>query len=158
MLNAKRQRKGVWLAKCPAHPDNTPSLTIREGRRALLLKCWSHNCNIAAICDSLGIKQSALWYEQNADPKAIREAERKRKAEEWKAKQESRKAAALVDSFRLAERRCCELAMQRKADRMNVGLQAEYHSSVQRALILLDRVNLVVPFIKNPTQLEIGRI
>lgn len=48
---------GRWLAKCPAHDDRRPSLSIREaddGR--VLLHCWS-GCSTAEVIDAIG----ATW-------------------------------------------------------------------------------------------------
>ena len=38
--------KGHWygnygMARCPAHDDSTPSLSIEIGERAVLFKCWA---------------------------------------------------------------------------------------------------------------------
>ena len=158
MLNARKAGRGTWKAKCPAHSDSNPSLTIKEGRKAILICCQSHHCNIADICKAVGIATKDLWYEQNADPRAIREAERKRKAEEWRHRREFRKASAMVERFRLAERKCCRLAMQRKASPKDIRLYAEYHQAVEAALMLLDQVNQTIPFTRWPTMLYIGRI
>ena len=47
LLNARRIGPGRWMAKCPGHPDRTPSLSIATGRDGrcspLALKGQSHN-------------------------------------------------------------------------------------------------------------------
>src|SRR5207249_2687145 len=41
-LNARRTGAGRWQAKCPAHPDHNPSLSIAEGRDGrTLVRCWA---------------------------------------------------------------------------------------------------------------------
>lgn len=52
---------GRWIARCPAHEDRRPSLSIRElddGR--LLVHCWA-GCDAPDIVASLGLKLSDLF-------------------------------------------------------------------------------------------------
>ena len=64
-LDAVRQRgTGRWSAKCPAHADQTPSLSIREvddGR--ILIYCFA-GCDVHAITAALGIELSDLFPER----------------------------------------------------------------------------------------------
>lgn len=51
----KRNGSG-WTARCPAHDDRTPSLSIREGDSgAVLLRCHA-GCTTDAVCKALGIE------------------------------------------------------------------------------------------------------
>lgn len=78
LFNAKRVGKGRWVALCTAHPDRKPSLSITEGRKAVLLRCQSQQCAVRDICKGVGIEVKALWYQQSADPREIRKAEKDR--------------------------------------------------------------------------------
>ena len=64
-LDAVRQRgDGRWSARCPAHGDKTPSLSIRElddGR--ILLHCFA-GCDIEAVTAALNIQLCALFPER----------------------------------------------------------------------------------------------
>ena len=51
---------GRWMARCPAHPDKNPSLSVREGDRGLLLHCFS-GCTIEKICESLNLRVPDLF-------------------------------------------------------------------------------------------------
>ena len=63
-LERVRQRgTGKWSALCPAHSDNSPSLSIHEGDRGLLLRCFA-GCRLEEICASLGIEQKDLFYDR----------------------------------------------------------------------------------------------
>jgi hypothetical protein len=77
-LRARRSGAG-WLAKCAAHEDRSPSLSIREGDgRRILLHCHA-GCSIESICAALGIKVADLFSEPGTvKPKshAVREAEK----------------------------------------------------------------------------------
>ena len=70
LTHAKKAGKGRWLAKCPSHPDSHPSLSIREGKRAILLKCWS-GCELEAVTKALGLRRSDLWYENGPLPDEV---------------------------------------------------------------------------------------
>lgn len=53
--------KDRWQCRCPAHEDHTPSLSITvTGDGAILLKCHA-GCNVACICDALGIQMKDLF-------------------------------------------------------------------------------------------------
>lgn len=62
-----------WQARCPAHDDHSPSLSLKEGERGLLLKCWA-GCRAADIVQSLGLKLSDLFFdhgEQDLDKRRL---------------------------------------------------------------------------------------
>jgi hypothetical protein len=62
LLRARRAGKGKWTAKCPAHDDRTPSLSIAEGRRVpVLLRCMSHGCDTLAILEAMGLRWGDLF-------------------------------------------------------------------------------------------------
>jgi hypothetical protein len=77
-LHARRVGRG-WIARCPAHEDRSPSLSIREGEGSrVLLHCFA-GCTVESICDALKIKLSDLFSEPGAvqpKPHAVREAEK----------------------------------------------------------------------------------
>ncbi len=56
-----------WLARCPAHDDSHPSLSIRaldDGR--VLLHCWS-GCETEAVLSAIGLTFSDLFPQALAD-------------------------------------------------------------------------------------------
>ncbi len=67
----KARRLGEWSARCPAHPDKNPSLTIRAGERGLLLKCWA-GCTLEEICQALGCRVSDLFLERKSESRKRR--------------------------------------------------------------------------------------
>jgi hypothetical protein len=77
-LHARRTGSG-WMARCPAHPDKIPSLSIAEGEAGrVLLKCFA-GCSVESICVALKIKLSDLFCESGTyKPKSriVRDAER----------------------------------------------------------------------------------
>jgi hypothetical protein len=50
-----------WIARCPAHDDRRPSLTIREMDDGMaLVHCWS-GCEFSEIVRAVGLKPSDLF-------------------------------------------------------------------------------------------------
>jgi len=59
-LNARRNGKG-WIAKCPAHDDRTPSLSIDEGADGrALIKCHA-GCSTDDVIGALGLTRRDLF-------------------------------------------------------------------------------------------------
>jgi hypothetical protein len=62
-LDGVRSRgTGKWSALCIAHQDNNPSLSISEGERGLLVKCWA-GCTLYDITAALGIEIKDLFFD-----------------------------------------------------------------------------------------------
>jgi hypothetical protein len=63
-----------WMARCPAHEDSRPSLSVaatEEGR--ILLRCFA-GCEVAAIVDRLRIEVRDLFADASAPPAAVAES------------------------------------------------------------------------------------
>lgn len=57
---AKRAASG-WLARCPAHDDRTPSLSIGEGEQGQALLHCHAGCPVDRVCEALGLAPRDLW-------------------------------------------------------------------------------------------------
>jgi Toprim-like len=62
-FGAKRNGKG-WVARCPAHDDSTPSLTISEGRKGGTVVHCHAGCSADAICAAVGLTVADLMPEE----------------------------------------------------------------------------------------------
>ena len=61
LQKVKAAGSGKWTARCPAHADTNPSLSISLGRDgAILLKCFA-GCTTEAIVAALGLKLADLF-------------------------------------------------------------------------------------------------
>jgi hypothetical protein len=59
-----------WVAKCPAHEDRSPSLSIREvDDGKTLLQCFA-GCSALDVLDSVGLDWGALFREDGHKPSA----------------------------------------------------------------------------------------
>lgn len=61
-LHAKRNGAG-WIAGCPAHEDDTPSLSITEGRDGRILLYDHGGCSTATILETLHLTERDLFSE-----------------------------------------------------------------------------------------------
>lgn len=97
MFNGKRTGHGRYIARCPAHEDSSPSLSIRDGRDAVLLKCWA-NCSTDSVLSSAGLTFSDLFYSgTKPSSKALREAEKQRAIEERERAEKRRLERESID-------------------------------------------------------------
>lgn len=49
-------------ARCPAHKDRSPSLSVTEGEKGIVAICHK-GCSVEAICSAVGCKVSDLFYD-----------------------------------------------------------------------------------------------
>lgn len=59
----KQTGQGRWVARCPAHDDRSPSLSIRETENRILLKCFA-GCGAADVVAALDMNLSDLFPER----------------------------------------------------------------------------------------------
>ena len=80
LLRARRIGGGRWQARCPAHPDKKPSLTITIGERCVLLRCWSAGCSVESIMAALQLPVASLFGDAQTTPAERAEAAKARTA------------------------------------------------------------------------------
>jgi hypothetical protein len=70
----RKTEAGRWIAKCPAHGDRTPSLSIRElGDGRVLVHCFS-GCSAPDVMAAVGLEMGDLFPEPIGDRKPERRA------------------------------------------------------------------------------------
>ena len=57
-LDRPKKTGDGWIACCPAHDDRTPSLSIADGEKGVVVKCFA-GCSQADVIDAL--KSRGLW-------------------------------------------------------------------------------------------------
>ncbi len=73
LLEKVRQRQnGQWSARCPAHDDKGPSLSVRETPEgSVLLHCFG-GCSVTEIVGAVGLNLSDLFPPREVPPGAPR--------------------------------------------------------------------------------------
>jgi hypothetical protein len=88
-LDAKRAGRSRWMAKCPAHADRLPSLSIGTGSDGrTLLNCHA-GCSVDSILNVSGLSRRDLFAGPPLSKKQIDELAVKREAAEEKAQTEN---------------------------------------------------------------------
>jgi hypothetical protein len=62
-----REHDGGWRAKCPAHDDDRPSLSVREGDDGRALIHCHAGCTVEAVVEALGLRMSDLFNKGSAN-------------------------------------------------------------------------------------------
>jgi hypothetical protein len=65
-LEGARPNGTGWTARCPAHDDRTPSLSIAQGDDGRALLHCHAGCEVKAICGALGIEERELFDSSDA--------------------------------------------------------------------------------------------
>jgi hypothetical protein len=78
-LGGVRHSGDGWIARCPAHGDHNPSLSVRETVGKILVHCHA-GCTVEAVCAALGIHLRDLFETPQAssrpEPPMVRAVER----------------------------------------------------------------------------------
>jgi hypothetical protein len=78
-LQGLRRNGSGWMARCPAHEDRSPSLSIRNENGKILLHCFG-GCSIEAVCAALEIKVRELFATRREiykpEPRIVRETQK----------------------------------------------------------------------------------
>lgn len=102
-LDGVRSRgRGRYSARCPAHADKSPSLSITEGYKCLLVKCWA-GCELTSITGNLGLELKDLFYDALPDPRQGREALQRRAKDQAAQQASARVTGRHNDLLRQAE-------------------------------------------------------
>lgn len=66
---------GNYLACCPAHDDKKQSLSVKQGDKGVVLKCYA-GCGVRDICARLGIEMKDLFDKPKEQPAAPKQQRR----------------------------------------------------------------------------------
>jgi hypothetical protein len=100
LLDARRVARGRWQARCPAHEDRSPSLSIGEAADGrVLVHCFA-GCTLAAVLEAAGLRMADLFAGPPPSPKQTRDAARERLRRETEAKTMRLERIRLTDHYR----------------------------------------------------------
>jgi hypothetical protein len=89
-FGARTAGTGRWIARCPVHPDRSPSLSIAAGRDGrVLVRCWV-GCDLTAVLKSAGLSMSNLFPSGPAPTPEQRAGMERRSARQRLAREEER--------------------------------------------------------------------
>lgn len=135
-LHAHRAGPNKWVARCPAHDDRSPSLSIAAGRDGrTLLHCFA-GCAPEAIVTAAGLTMASLFSASMATPVPFQQvaSERTRRAAEEQDRR--RQCGQLLDQVRRLSRVVDALGRKLAYTADNVpggdALTKLFHASVER--------------------------
>jgi hypothetical protein len=111
-LDGVRKNGSGWMARCCAHEDRNPSLSITEKEGRILLKCFA-GCDTASILDALGLTWQDLFADDLTEDK--RNEYRQRYTEEEKRMARTILAIAEADRRRGVKLSRKDLETERRA-------------------------------------------
>jgi hypothetical protein len=121
-LDGVRENGDGWKAKCPAHDDNTPSLSVTEKTSGeVLLNCFA-GCDAEAVLDAAGLSFADLYPDRGdgaATPAQPPHKERSRKPTGIGADDVNGWCNTLLDGEKGAHRRAREYLIKQR------GIDAE---------------------------------
>jgi hypothetical protein len=66
VLDGVQESGSGWSARCPAHDDESPSLSVGEGDDGRVLLFCHAGCDIQDIVDALGLEVRDLFDQSNS--------------------------------------------------------------------------------------------
>jgi hypothetical protein len=70
-LDGVKKTSSGYIARCPAHNDKGPSLSLKENERGnVILHCFA-GCSHVDVVESIGLKESDLFAESRLTPNQI---------------------------------------------------------------------------------------
>jgi hypothetical protein len=73
LLDDVRQSGNGWIARCPAHDDQNPSLSVAEGQDGSCLVHCHANCAPQAVVEALGLTMEDLFPHDGSAGKSLAE-------------------------------------------------------------------------------------
>jgi DNA primase len=103
LLDGAKQTRRGWQARCPAHADKSPSLTICEGQdHRLLIHCFG-GCTVTEICTALHLTLRDLFPNSEKPVSLARQERRLRRADRLLEERKEETRGAAIDVAREAE-------------------------------------------------------
>lgn len=102
-LQAVRRTSRGYVARCPAHADKSPSLSIRETDDKILLHCHA-GCKPTSICEAVGLSLKDLFTGSAIDPCDIARHRAQRARQRREHEQRCEAEGRTLDACKYAQR------------------------------------------------------
>jgi hypothetical protein len=132
LLKARRAGQGRWQARCPAHADRSPSLSIREGKDGLVLVHCFAGCSLEAILVALGLAHRDLFAGPPPSPQQTHRAAQERTQRDAEARNRRRAHGAACDRVRRWEAIVSALGAKLGRATENDGLAQAFHRACDK--------------------------
>ena len=121
----RANRNGTWVARCPAHDDRSPSLSIATGDDGkVLLHCFA-GCGAVDVVEAVGLELSSLFPETH----------------DWKGQRRSRVDYKALVMLLRHEATVMLIAAQKLSE--GVVLSEDDQETLERVCKSLERLNNV---------------
>lgn len=67
LTSVRSRSAGIYVARCPAHQDKSPSLSIRESTDRILIHCFAL-CDKGDIVNAMGLTMRDLFFDTLRSP------------------------------------------------------------------------------------------
>lgn len=136
LLKARRAGRMKWVARCPAHDDRSPSLSISEGHGGrILLKCFA-GCSTEAVLEKLGLTWSDLFIGSRGSRCSVRTIQHRRAVEESRRREWHKTHSALCNRAlhfeRLIEELGKRLVMECEGSEIGDQLSTLFHQALEK--------------------------
>ena len=123
--HVRANRNGTWVARCPAHDDRSPSLSIATGDDGkVLLHCFA-GCGAVDVVEAVGLELSSLFPETH----------------DWKGQRRSRVDYKALVMLLRHEATVMLIAAQKLSE--GVVLSEDDQETLERVCKSLERLNNV---------------
>lgn len=103
LLDGVKPTRRGFIARCPAHADKSPSLSICEGEDGRIVLHDFAGCEPSAICSALGLSVKDLFADTRQDPREVRRNRQRRETRRAAEERKRQREGARIDRLREAE-------------------------------------------------------
>jgi hypothetical protein len=104
LVEARPAGRGTWTAKCPAHRDRSPSLSIRAGDDGRVLVLCRAGCALDAILAALNLARRDLFTGPPPTAEQVRRMAQERERRDVEARNRCAEHGAACDRLHRLER------------------------------------------------------
>ncbi len=119
-----------WIARCPAHDDRNPSLSITQVSDRALLKCWA-GCEALEVVSAIGLSLADLFDSRRTTQQDLESEHQHRAAaglERWRRRNLTAVCETLRHMDRLAENAAADLAIDPDSEAAWSALSTACHA------------------------------
>lgn len=132
LVQAQRIGAGRWKARCPAHNDRSPSLSIREGDDGRVLVLCRAGCALESILAALKLAKRDLFAGPPPSPEQTAAIQAARETHQQAARAERKARLAALDRMEKLQAVVNTLGAKLARSPENDALHQLFHSACDR--------------------------